>query len=65
MGGVRTSALALLQLAELLFGLAVLHLAEVGAFAGGHGQHGPNAALSVSDAVLIIDHFVLVYLPFK
>jgi hypothetical protein len=45
----------LLQLAELLLGLAVLHLPQIGALlARGHGEHGPNAALPVGDAVLCI-----------
>jgi hypothetical protein len=48
----RTFALALLQLAELLLGLAVLHLPQIGALARRHGEHGPNAALPVGDAVL-------------
>jgi hypothetical protein len=42
----------LLQLAELLLGLAVLHLPQIGAFARRHGEHGPDAALPVGDAVL-------------
>jgi hypothetical protein len=47
-----TSALTLLQLAELLLGLAVLHLPQIGALARRHGEHGPDAALPVGDAVL-------------
>ena len=49
-----TFALALLQLAELLLGLAVLHLPQIGALARRHGEHGPNAALPVGDAVLLV-----------
>ena len=50
-----TFALALLQLTELLLGLAVLHLPQIGALlARRHGKHGSNAALPVGDAVLLV-----------